>query len=324
MNLGKNQPEKKEKWWQKKEKAKTSFPIFLMIFFVKILPFPLLALFAFPVSFFYYIASRGARRAAKDFQKTRTLFCAQKGSAYRQFLSFALCLLEKVSGWAGKASLKNVIFHDDDVALLKSELSKGRGAVLITSHLGNSELLRSLASYNQTGVEKEVLVTAIMDTEVTPQFSKAVSSLNEHFTLDVISSRAIDLSSIEVLQERIQGGGLVVIAGDRISASSPERSLKRDFLGREALFPFGSFYLATLLEAPVYFVFALRERGSLFFPRYNMFVSKAALDCGKTRSERKAQTEKLCTTFVSALEAFCVKFPEQWYNFYLFWEQTNG
>lgn len=329
MSGFKNQPKEKN-WWQKKESARTSFPILLMIFLVKILPFPLLAFFAFPISFCYFLFARSARAAVREFQKNAFSFYADPSQRatrrvhpYRTFLSFAICLLEKVAGWAGKASLKNVIFCNDDVGALKEQLSCGHGAVLITSHLGNSELLRSLAGYNQTGVHKEVGVTAIMDTEVTPHFTNAVARLNPHFSLDVMSSRTIGVDSIGVLQERIKEGGLVVIAGDRVSATAPGRTFTKSFLGKEAVFPFGSFFLASLLQAPVYFVFALRKRGTLFLPRYNMFVSKANIDFAGSRRERTVKTEALCTSFVKMLEQYAVQFPYQWYNFYSFWEQKD-
>ncbi len=315
-------------WSQVKEAAQSDAPIRLLILLVKLVPFPLLACLVPLVSLFYTLFSRRARQEAVRYQKQLLAFsqgeALRRPSAYRQISSFALCLVEKVAAWSGKASLDAVIFHDDDVAELKAQLAKGKGAMLISSHLGNMELLRCLASYGETGVSRNVPVIAIMDMEVSSHFSRSISALNSRYQMDIIPASSIGIDSLEKLQKTLADGGLVVVAGDRPSASSPERSIRTSFLGKDAPLPYGVYLLASLLDVPVYFVFSLRAKRSFFRPKYNMFVTKSDIcfDCG--RKERKLRTEALCRQFVKLLERYCLLYPYQWYNFFDFWLFSEG
>lgn len=310
-------------WSRKKELAHSDIPMLLLIFLVRILPFPLLSCIVALVGLFYTVFSRQTRIEALRYQ--RQLISFSKGSslrhasAYRQITSFALCLTEKVAAWSGKASLDTVIFHDDDVTRLKKQLAEGKGAMIISSHLGNMELLRCLASYGETGVDRRIPVTAIMDMQVSPHFSKTLGRMNSRYQMDILPASDIGIDSMAKLQQTLEDGGLVVIAGDRTSASSPERSIGVPFLGKEAPFPYGAFLLASMLCVPVYFVFSLRQKGTFFRPKYNMFVKESGISFDCPRKERKLRAESLCRQFAGLMERYCLEYPLQWYNFFDFW-----
>ncbi|MBP5156651.1 MAG: glycosyltransferase family 2 protein [Treponema sp.] len=310
-------------WSQKKELAHSDLPLLLLILLVKILPFPLLSCIVALVGLFYTVFSRQTREEALRYQNQLIAFSKEsplrRPNAYAQITSFALCLTEKVAAWSGKASLNTVIFHDDDVVKLKQQLSEGKGAMIISSHLGNMELLRCLASYGETGVGRKVPVTAIMDMQVSPHFSKTLGRMNSRYQMDIIASSDIGIDSMERLQQTLEDGGLVVIAGDRTSASSPERSIGVPFLGKEAPFPYGAFLLASMLCVPVYFVFSLRQKGTFFRPKYNMFVKESGISFDCPRKERKLRAESLCRQFAGLMERYCLEYPLQWYNFFDFW-----
>ncbi len=310
-------------WSKQKDVAHSDAPIRFTVALVKHIPFPLLACMVYPVSFFYYICSPKARREAVRYQRQLIAFSGGKAlrrpNAYRQIESFSFELMQKVYAWSGKADLEEVIFHDDDVVTLKEELSRGKGALLITSHLGNMELLRCLASYGETGVERQVPVTVVMDLNTTSHFNNTMGALNERFKMNIIPIADIGIESMEKMQDCLNRGGLVVLAGDRTSPAHPERNIRCSFLGKDAPFPYGSFMLAALLKLPVYFVFSLREKGNLFSPKYNMFVHKAITDLDCPRKERKERVQALCVQFAQLLEHYCTDFPYQWYNFFNFW-----
>ncbi|MBO7614016.1 MAG: hypothetical protein J6S81_09440, partial [Treponema sp.] len=83
-------------WYEQKETASSDTPLKLTLFLVRILPHWLLALLAFPVSFFYWISCPKARAAASLFQKQLCTFAKKKVrvNTYAQVYSFALCLVE--------------------------------------------------------------------------------------------------------------------------------------------------------------------------------------------------------------------------------------
>jgi predicted LPLAT superfamily acyltransferase len=80
--------------------------------------------------------------------------------------------------------------------------------------------------------------------------------------------------------------------------------------------------LASLLEAPVYFVFAIRRGDFSIKGEYDMLVHKSPLDfSGSSLKEKKKNAKLLAASFVELLEEYARKYPYQWYNFYDYWEK---
>lgn len=310
-------------WADEKEVISTNKPLLLLLLLMKRLPKSFVFVLIYPIAVFYYICSSRARTECTGYQERLKKFSngsvPRKISPFRQILSFTLCVMEKMEGWLGNYHYNNLVFHNDDLKELQSLLEEGKGALLIGSHLGNMELMRSLSSFGENGVERDFSVTAIMEVNATEQFNRTLNQINPGVNFQVIDPSEIGPDTMIMLQERIDRGGLVVITGDRTSSRSRMRVLKEKFLGEEADFPYGVFLLAFLLKAPAYYVFGLRTRTSTLMPRYNMFVEKSLIDFNCTRTERDDRIRLLCREFVGKLEKYCLKFPYQWYNFYNFW-----
>ena len=310
-------------WADEKEVISTNKPLLLLLLLMKRLPKSFVFVLIYPIAAFYYIFSSRARTECSGYQKRLKKFSngavPQKISPFSQILSFTLCVMEKMEGWLGNYHYNNLVLHDDDLKELQALLESGKGALLIGSHLGNMELMRSLSSFGENGVKREFSVTAIMEVKATEQFNRTLNQINPGVNFQVVDPSEIGPDTIIMLQERIDKGGLVVITGDRTSSRSRMRVIREDFLGEKADFPYGVFLLAFLLKVPAYYVFGLRTRTGTLVPRYNMFVEKSLIDFNCTRTERDDRIRLLCREFVQKLEKYCLKFPYQWYNFYNFW-----
>ena len=316
-------------WSNSQEVVKTNRPLKFTLLLIKFLPAFLVHLIVFPVSFFFYLGAKSARKHVLDFQKEMQKFTdnavPKQLNAYLTILSFALSVVEKMEGWLGKIKYENLIRHDDSLQELISLLESGKGAFLIGSHLGNIELMRSLSSFCETGVSKKISVTTIMSMKVTSQFNNTLKEINPEVVTNVIDPDTIGPETIFALQNEVENGGLVVITGDRTSAHGGKHTIKHDFLGRTADFPYGVFLIATLLKAPVYFVFCLRTKSAALFPKNNIFVERSKIDLANcTGREARAKIPELCGEYASTLEKYCVKYPHQWYNFFDFWQNSGG
>jgi predicted LPLAT superfamily acyltransferase len=114
----------------------------------------------------------------------------------------------------------------------------------------------------------------------------------------------------------------VTSTGDRTPASTgAAKNLLIPFLGEEAPFPSGIFYLAALMNAPVYFVFALRRGHLSLKSEYDMHVHKYGRSCEGGRKERLRDSFDMARSFAALLERYCKEEPFQWYNFYDFWQK---
>jgi len=317
-----------EHWSRQKEEGSLGTTKFLLFLF-KIFPIGLLRIIAFPVGFFYFLFSARAKRESRRFLTAVSEYIEDEKikkraknyfSPLRHIISFALSLLEKIQSWGGKYKLKNVSFYDDDINELIRELESGKGVFLIISHLGNAEVLRGLFNQGQTGVSRKIPFTAIMDIKVTSNFTKMLNEINPESGMDIISADEIGPQTAVILEERLSSGGMVMVAGDRTSAI--DKNIKRiSFLGKEAPFPSGMFYIAALLNAPVYFIFGFRKKELSIRSKYDMYVHKSgiSLSSESTRKERMEQSSLIAESFASLLEKYCKKYPFQWYNFFNFW-----
>jgi predicted LPLAT superfamily acyltransferase len=319
-------------WSRHREEARRYGILKLTLILFRLLPGPLLRLWAYPVSFFYYVFSRRARRESLRFlRKAAAAARDERGSGFplrpfRHILAFSLTLIEKMESWGGKASGDCLHYQaDDDVGDLKEHLSSAKGALLICSHLGNAEFLRGLATLGHTVVERNVPITSIVDVSVSEHFNRMIREVNPEVMMNIVSTAEIGPGTIIQLQDRIAEGGVVVIAGDRTPANSRGRLFRFPFLGEEASFAFGSFFLAALLDAPTYFVFALRQKDvSLFSPRYDVHVHKSHVSFDCSRARREERIEELARAFAGKLESYCKRCPYQWYNFFDFWANEEA
>ena len=310
-------------WTEKQEVIKTNKPLKLLLVLFKWIPGVFVRALIYPVTFFYWIFSPEARRVAKEYQLRLREFTGRnippRISPYKQFLSFSLCVLEKMEGWLGKIKFSKIQYQNDDITSILDLLKQGKGAMLITSHLGNMELLRSLSDYNEQLVGREVPVYVVMDMDINSNFSQTLKSVNPKVSFNVISSNNIGPDSMVTLMDAVDAGSLVVIAGDRTSPYSRDKNLEINFLGKKANFPYGVFLMASLMKVPIYFMFGLRSRLSIFNPKQNVYIEKCHVDFNCPRSEREERIIQCCGEFVARLEKYCILYPYQWYNFFDFW-----
>jgi predicted LPLAT superfamily acyltransferase len=317
-------------WSQHNEQAAGYWQLKFLLVLFRILPVIFLRVLAFPVGFFYFLFSkRGRAESRRYLQKIAPLIsepetakkCRSRFGPLRHIVSFSLALVEKLQSWGGKFPFKNISFHDDDIHELVRELENGKGVFLVFSHLGNTEMLRGLLNLGLTGVSRKIPVTAVMDVKVTAHFNRILRELNPQSGMDIIGADEVNPQTAIFLEEKLAAGGIVVITGDRTSADKGSKNFMIPFLGKEAPFSSGVFYMAVLINAPVFFVFGLRQKNLTLKPQYDLHVHKSALSFGCTRKERFEQSELLARSFADFLENYCKEQPFQWYNFFDFWQE---
>lgn len=315
--------EDKTHWSEEKEAIKSNRPLKLVLFLLKKLPSFLVHSICYPVSLFYLIFSTRVRRFARSYQKQLREFTEgrvpPKIRAYRQILNFSLCLVEKMEGWLGKVSFDRVSLQNDDIGDLMERLKCGESAVLMASHLGNMELMRSMQDYLTGLCGRKVPVLIIMDMNMSANFTQTLKEINPGYSTNVLDASNFGPDSILLIQEFAEQGGLIVAAGDRTSIHHREKSIVKSFLGREAKFPYGVFLIPALVKLPVYFMFGMRSKMSIFNPQYNIHIEKSKVDFNCKRTERETRINECCSEFVETLQKFCIMYPYQWYNFFNFW-----
>ncbi len=301
-----------DNWYEQKQS--NSLGYFLMFKCLKILPSWFFRFFAIFVGFFYWTFSKNARRFSKIYFKR----LGRKGSSLKHIICFAINLVEDVQSWAGKLNFSNVTWQDDDVGDLVSNIDSGKGSVIMISHLGNAQMLKGLASMGESGTKRKMSITTVSDANISAGFNSLLNQINSDSSFHIVSSNNIGPETILLLQERLENGEVVVIAGDRVSAHT-DRNIKINFLGEMANFPYGVFLMISLLNVPTYFVNGLRKKDFSLNANYDMFVRKCPVDFDCTRKEREERIKSAAGYYAKNLEDLCKKHPYQWYNFFDFW-----
>ncbi len=115
-----------------------------------------------------------------------------------------------------------------------------------------------------------------------------------------------------LLSEKIQKGGLIAIAGDRVPLLWGN-TVPVNFLGSKADFPVGAYMLSKALGCPLFSLTSIKVGGSYQLSCHMI----AELERGK----KSGSIEGAAQAFANKLEEGCLKSPFQWFNFYPFWQR---
>lgn len=276
----------------------------------------------YPVILYFFAFRRDARRASLEYLKrmkeTGLLGRSQQHRlilSFRHFMSFGDSLLDKLSVWQDDIALKDIRFHNHE--LLDALASNGRGAVIVGSHLGNLEVCRALAQKN-TSIKFNVL----MHTGYASKFNEMLKRAGSESQVNIIQVTEVNPATAIILQQKVEKGEFLVIAGDRTPVSGPKNTSRVEFLGQPSDFPHGPFILAAILKCPVFTMFCLRQE-NVRKPAYDLYVDHFADRIILPRKQREQTLHAYNQSYADRLARYCAKAPLQWYNFYPFWADNS-
>ncbi len=271
----------------------------------------------YPVIAYFYLAKPSARQASKEYLRR----VRQHGAlpideplnrqSFRHFLSFGRSLLDKLAAWTGAFNYHNVQFHQRDDFLRM--VDEGRGALVIVSHLGNLEVCRALADES-----KRLRLNILVHTKHAENFNRLMNEVDKDNHLNLIQVTDVTPATAILLQEKLQQGEVVAIAGDRTPVNGG-RETSVEFLGAPARFPEGPYILASVLRCPVYLMFCARGQQG-----YEIFFEQFADQIRLSRKQRQQELTSWAQRFADRLAEYTLRFPLQWNNFYPFWQTPNA
>ena len=265
----------------------------------------------FPVVLVAIVANPLARRGAVDYWrriKPGIGFWRLGWCVHRQFWAFANSMLYRLLIVSQQYDLSTTEMHGRDT--FRQVVDSGRGALLIGSHHGNVEACKAMAG------KTNKKVCALVHTHHAETFNRLISEYTAN-PIELIQVEDVGVETAFLLTEKIAQGYLVVITADRVPVSGG-RTLQVPFMGDNARFPQGPFMLAALLKCPVFFMFCYRQ-GDHFRINFEYAYERLVLQ----RGNREQGLLEACTHFSLSLENHVRRAPEQWFNFFPFWEPTR-
>lgn len=281
------------------------------------LPFRLLLL---PVLGYFFLVRGSARRASLEYlcklQQRHQVFprAPDLWLAWRHFQAFAEALLDKVLALAGEFPLAQIEVHGREQFL--TLVDGGRGAVLLTAHIGNLEVCRALAE-----LRPNLQLNILVHSRNAEQFNRLLTRYQGPQRARLIEVDSINPGTAMLLADRVAAGEMLVIAADRLTPGSGQHSCSVPFLGEQAEFPLGPFILASLLRCPVYLVFCSR-RGARYHADFEHFAD--CIERGPRRAQRLQALSGWVAAYATRLERQCQLAPLQWFNFYPFWAPRHA
>lgn len=135
---------------------------------------------------------------------------------------------------------------------------------------------------------------------------EAIEDASEKQNFKIIPVNEDTLGAMINIKMALNNGEYVCFNGDRYLDENSSISL--EFLGGQARLPIGPFKIANKCRVPVVFYYSMREKGCT----YRFIFEEADMTKNTT-------TENLINQYIRSLESIVRKYPQQWFNFYRFW-----
>ena len=269
---------------------------------------------------YFFVFGRQARRNVHQYQdylsrwSDRPELQPRLRSVFGQFMAFADSLLDRLDVWGGKLRLEQVQLHDPSGVREKLLVSqhRGRGQILVGTHLGNLDVCRALAELGE-----QVPLNVLVHTHHVAHFHRLQGEAGDR-SLRLLQVSEMDAALMLDLSQRLDRGEWLAIAGDRVPLHDGRRVMV-DFLGHPAAFPQGPWLLAGLLRCPVNLLCCLKMDGR-YQIRLEPFIEAPAWE----RGQREATIERWAQRYAERLAQLCLLAPQQWFNFYPYWQAPNS
>lgn len=220
-------------------------------------------------------------------------------ATYINHCKFAQVVIDKFAMYAGKKFEVEVIGMDRFNELA----SKDEGFLHLSSHIGNYEI----AGY--TLVSERKTINAVVYAH---EKASVMENRNNMFTktnIRMITLRQ-DMSHLFEIDQALCNGDIVSFPTDRFMGQA--KCVECTFLGKTAKFPQGPFSVATMRGLDVLAVNVMKTG----LVKYRIHVTPLQYD---KEAPRREQIRELSRAYVAELEKRVLEYPEQWYNFFDFW-----
>lgn len=274
---------------------------------------PLRAIYWFAAIFvlpFYIIFNRQAVRAIGQYHRGRynrnglTLFVWIWKSHYRMMQ----IVIDRFAVYGGK----RFNFEADGNDAFKALECKPGGFITLTSHTGNQELI----GYSMNSAIKQMAVLV---------YGGETASIMEN-RRKILSKHNIEMIPVDetfnhifAMNEALANGKIIGMPADRAVGST--KTFNVTFLGTQAQFPLGPFATAVQREVPLIALFMMKEG----IKKYRLIVRPVELDNEtSTALNKRERMAALGEKYVTILENVVSAYPDQWFNFYDFWNETSN
>ena len=287
-------------WTGKSEGGVLGFRIF--VYSIKIFGIKFAYFILHFVTYYFYLFLSEKKKFLNDFYQQRLGYSSQQSKKLirENFLVLGQGLIDKIAFLIGRG--QRIGYVEQGEEYLIELIRKKQGAFLVSAHLGNWDIAGNFLSV--LGAKVNVL----MFQNEKEQIGKLLSEEGVEPLFNIIPIKS-DMSHFIGIYNAIKNGEFVCLHADRFLPGDPTISLP--FLGKKAQFPLGVFQIIEKLKAPYTFVFMVKKSTS----QYSFTVTKPTI-ANKPAFE-------IAEEFIPIFEKKVREYPEQWFNYYNFYQKNN-
>jgi len=194
----------------------------------------------------------------------------------------------------GRDGLQKLVETVEGWEEIEDVMSKGRGAVLVTGHIGNWELAGSYVAAR--GIPLDAIVRGMAN----PLFDAYINHTREVMGMTVVH----DSDAVRRTPRSLRGGRAVAFVADQGVLGLASTFVP--FFGRPAKTPRGAAVFALRFDVPVVFVVALRQPNG----RYRIIVER--IEAPQT-GDRDRDVDAIVARFTQHLEKWVRAVPAQYF-----------
>lgn len=259
----------------------------------------------YPICAYFLIFSRKARKASYSYLSKALNRPPGVHHIYIHFFTFAQSLVDRV--FFLTSQFDNYKLEVSGIDVVDEISQKGRGCILLGSHLGSFDLVRA---YGKT--YRNLSVKIMMDEKINPGTTDLFQSLDPNFKKNLISVGSPE--SILKIKELLGQGTFVGMLGDRIF--DPNKFVTCNFMGGKAPFPTGPILLSAILHVPVVLFFGLR----LGKNHYKIYFEKLSDNIILNKENQDEEIKYWVEKYLRRLEYYTYIAPYNWFNFFDIWD----
>ncbi len=255
------------------------------------------------VTFYYVLFSyRSTKSVLHFFHKLGYSKGTSLLKLVQNYYLFGQTLIDKVVMMSSIRNKFTFNFDGEEHLLKMVELQKG--GLLLSAHIGNWEIAGHLLK--RLGAP----INIVMYDGEQQQIKEYLDSVTGKRSVNVIVIKN-DTSHIFKINAALQNNEFVCMHADRFVAGN--KTITGNFLGHDAKFPLGPFILAAKFKVPVSFVFAMKESST----HYHFFATPLK---DYSSLPKDVVTQQILNDYITEMESKVRQYPEQWYNYYDFWQ----
>lgn len=191
---------------------------------------------------------------------------------------------------------------------LKEALARGRGVICITPHMSHWELGGYILA------SKGYPINILTLREESQYLSRYEERLRRRVGIRTIVYNPEEKPNLSILEmaRRLRENEILAMVSDRTFGS---QGVEIDFFGRKTLFPSGAVYLSLETGAALIPVFVVLERKMKYWGIVGEPISL------KREGNKEESLKQGVQEIAKRFEEMISRYPDQWFNFYPYWEK---